>query len=95
MGGSFVAGTTALSTGRAGGSWGALAGPPMRSLYAALKQTIRSADNPLMRKRQPSQPTPPLGYRLVRWREERLATLMGWLAAISVLLAAGFVVGSF
>lgn len=66
----------------------------MRSLYVALKQTTPAADNALVRNRQPSQPTPPLGYRLARWREERLATLMGWVAAVSVLLAAGFVVGS-
>jgi len=94
VGGSFVAGTIALSAGGHGGSWGTLAGPPMGSLYVALKQTTPPADNPLVRNRQPSQPTAPLGYRLARWREERLATLMGWVAAVSVLLAAGFVVGS-
>jgi hypothetical protein len=38
--------------------------------------------------------TPPLTYRLARWRHDWLVTIVGWLAAVAVLVGAGFVVGS-
>lgn len=59
-----------------------------------LKPASRSAEDVVVRFRQPSQTSPPLAYRLARWREERLAALIGWVAVVSVLLAAGFLVGS-
>ncbi len=58
-----------------------------------LKSPARSAEDHLVSQETP-RTTPPLAYRIARWREERLVTLVGWFTAIAVLLAAGFLVGN-
>ncbi len=100
-----MAGTIAVSAGPARRSWCLAAGckSPLYAAFGAgsarcarlpLKLAARSAEDAVVRRRQPTQTSPPLTYRLARWREERLVALMGWIAAISVLLAAGLLVGS-